>query len=76
MDLFDAAEFGDLLPKKLLRWIGIGMVAFAVLAPTRFQDWYLGQAQEHAEHLTEQFVEIMTPATDPPTTPADEEDAS
>lgn len=73
--MFDAADFSDLLPKKLLRWIGIGVVAFAALAPTRFQDWYIGQAQQHAEHLTEELVDIMMPSTDPPIAPANEDGA-
>lgn len=74
MDVFDAADLRGLLPKRLLRWIGIAVLAFALLAPTRFQDWYLGQVQHRGERLTEQFVEIMIPSPDPSTSPADSED--
>lgn len=65
MDVFDAADYRDLLPRKLIRWVGCGIFAFAVLAPTRFQDWYIGQAQQHAEHFTEEFVDLMIPTPEP-----------
>lgn len=74
MDVFDAADFRGLLPKKLLLWLGVAVLAFALLAPTRFQDWYVGQAQQHAQHLTEQFVEIMIPSPAPSTSPTDSTD--
>lgn len=61
MDVFDAADLRGLLPKKILRWIGAAVLAFALLAPTRFQDWYLEQAQHRAERLTESFVDLMIP---------------
>lgn len=39
-------------------------LAFAPLAPTKFQTWYLHQAQTHAQHLTDEFVDpnIPTPS--------------
>jgi hypothetical protein len=71
MDVFDAADFRGLLPKKLLRRIGIAILGFALLAPARFHDWYLEQAQQHAEHLTETFVDLIIPAGDDSPAPTD-----
>ncbi|MDQ6525134.1 hypothetical protein RB608_16050 [Nocardioides sp. LHD-245] len=76
MDVFDAADYGDLLPRRLLRCIGWGLVGFAILAPTPFQDWYIGQAQQHAAHLTEEFVDLMPPPPSQPTAPPTNKDAS
>lgn len=73
--MFDAADFSDLLPKKVLRWLCLGVLAFALLAPTRFQDWYLGQVQQHAEHLAGEFVDIMIPSSGPTADPTGTTDA-
>lgn len=71
MDAFDFADYRGLLPRKVQRWIGGGVLAVAVLAPTKFQAWYLHQAQVHAQHLTDECADLMTPApTEPPSAPA------
>jgi hypothetical protein len=70
VDVFDAADYRSLLPRKVQRWIGAGILAFAVLAPTRFQTWYIHQAQTHAQHLTDEFVDLLIPTpAEPPATP-------
>jgi hypothetical protein len=47
------------------RWIGVAVLAVAVLAPTKFQAWYLHQTQVHAQHLTKEFFDLMLPTPEP-----------
>ncbi len=56
MDAFDLADYRGLMPRKVQRWIGVAVLAVAVLAPKNFQAWYVHQAQVHAQHLTDEFV--------------------
>jgi len=62
MNVFDAEPYIGLLPWKVTRALAWGVLAFALLFPSTFQQWYMAQVQDHADHLTNQFLEVMKPA--------------
>jgi hypothetical protein len=48
VDVFDAADFAELLPPKWKRRVGLLVVAVAVAFPGPFQAWCYTQAEDHA----------------------------
>ena len=48
VDVFDAADFAELLPPKWKRRLGLLVVAVAVAFPGPFQRWYYAQAEDRA----------------------------
>ena len=62
MDIFEASDYDFLVSRRIRRMAAWSlMVAIALLPPVR--DWYLGQVQEHAAHLTEEIVSLLTKGT-------------
>jgi hypothetical protein len=48
VDVFDAADFAELLLPKWKRRLGLLVVAVALAFLGRFQCWYYAQAEDHA----------------------------
>jgi hypothetical protein len=65
MSVFDAEPYLGLLPRKVTRALAWGVLAFALLFPTTFQQWYMGQIQDHADHLTKQFLKVVPANVEP-----------
>lgn len=58
MNFFDVAPWGDLLPRKLRRFLGVAlMLSVAFLPPV--QTWWMGQVEEHAKDRATRIVEIV-----------------
>lgn len=66
VNVFDIEPFVDLLPRRVVRWLGTGLVVFAILFPSTFQRWYLGQVEDYARELTAIVTSTLVPAVDPP----------
>jgi hypothetical protein len=67
MNVFDAEPYFGLLPRKVTRALAWGVLAFALLFPSTFQRWYIGQGQDYANHLAKQFLDVVVPKTVQPT---------
>jgi hypothetical protein len=63
MDAFDGEPYFGLLPREVTRALAWGVLAFALLFPSTFQRWYIGQGQDYANHLTKQFLDVVVPTT-------------
>lgn len=63
MNVFDAEPYFGLLPRKVARALAWGVLALALLFPSTFQRWYMGQVQDYANHLTKQFLDVVVPTT-------------
>jgi len=63
VNIFDAEPYLGLLPRTVTRALAWGVLAFALLVPSTFQRWYIGQVQDYADNLTKQFLEVMLPSS-------------
>ena len=62
MDIFEASDYDFLISRRIRRAAAWALIlGIALLPPVR--DWYLGQVQEHASHLTEEIMGRHTAGT-------------
>lgn len=60
MDFFDASDFDFLLSKSTGKRIVLALVVgIAFVPPVR--SWYIGQIERHAEHITQEIQDHLTP---------------
>jgi hypothetical protein len=61
VDLFDAADYADVLPRRWKRRLVVLVAGIAIVFPGPFQRWYIAQAQHHAEQITRQITSVVMP---------------
>ncbi|KQW45064.1 hypothetical protein ASC77_19985 [Nocardioides sp. Root1257] len=67
MDVFDASDFDFLMPRRIRKLLALAlMLGIVVVSPVR--DWFVGQVERHAEHLTREIQDLVIPEL-PPVTP-------
>ena len=69
MDIFEASDYDFLLSRRAKKTIAFALlIGVAWIPPVR--NWYFGQIQHHAEHLTREFVGRIFPGLPEPTPPS------
>lgn len=60
MDIFDASDFDFLLSKRCRKWAGLALVIGIAFVPP-VKSWYFGQIERHAQHITQEVQDQLTP---------------
>lgn len=69
MDIFDASDYDFLLSKRTRRRIALALVIGTAFVPP-VKSWYIGQIERHAEHITQEVQDHLTPdIVEPPPEP-------
>jgi hypothetical protein len=65
MDLFDATDYLEVLPKRMREFgMLVLVVAIATFAPAR--TWFIGQAERHAQHVEQRILDLLQPVIPAP----------
>ncbi|MGN6576397.1 MAG: hypothetical protein ACTHKG_11975 [Nocardioides sp.] len=60
MDIFDTSDYDFLLSKRTRKRIALALVIGIAFVPS-VKSWYLGQIERHAEHITQDVQDRLTP---------------
>lgn len=65
MDIFDASDYDFLLPRRARKAIGLALIIGVALVPP-VRNWYVGQIEHHAEHITREIVSKLAAVSSEP----------
>jgi hypothetical protein len=69
VDIFDASDYDFLLSRRTRKRIALALVIGIAFVPS-VKSWYLGQIERHAEHITQEVQDRLTPdVVEPPREP-------
>ena len=65
MDIFDANNYDFVLSKRTRRRLALALVMGIAFVPS-VKSWYVGQIERHAEHITRELQDGLTPDVEEP----------
>lgn len=69
MDIFDASDFDFLLPRSVRKFVALSLLVGVAIVPP-VQRWYMGQIEQHAQHITRNLIKQLTPKLPAPKAPS------
>lgn len=60
MDIFDVNDYDFVLSKRTRRRIALALVIGIAFVPS-VENWYIGQIERHAQHITQEVRDRLTP---------------
>lgn len=60
MDFFDASDYDFLLSKRTRKRIALALIVGIAFVPP-VKSWYIGQIERHAQHITQEVQDQLTP---------------